>query len=161
MRPDRLSQLSTFGDTAYGEHPDLKSHTGGCMSFGYGMVHCKSSKKKLNTKISTEAGVVGVSDYLPCNIWIFLFMGAQGYDIRQNILFQDNQSAIKMEKNGKKSCTGHSRHIDIRYFFTKGRVESNKMSIAYCSTEHMLADLFTKALQGALFAKFSDVIMGW
>ena len=25
----------------------------------------------------------------------------------------------------------------------------------------MLADFFTKALQGALFAKFCDVIMGW
>ena len=29
-------------------------------------------------------------------------MEDQGYDIKQNILFQDNQSAIKMEKNGKK-----------------------------------------------------------
>ena len=59
------------------------------------------------------------------------------------------------------SCTGNSRHINICYFFAKDRVESKKMSIAYCSTEHMLADLFNKALQGALFAKFSDVIMGW
>ena len=25
----------------------------------------------------------------------------------------------------------------------------------------MLADFFTKSLQGALFEKFSDVIMGW
>ena len=76
-------------------------------------------------------------------------------------LFQDNKSAIKMEKNGKKLCTGKSRHIDIRYFFAKDRVESNKISIAYCSTEHMLTDFLTKALQGALFSKFHDVIMGW
>ena len=73
-------------------------------------------------------------------------MGAQGYDIKKNILFRDNQSAIKMEKNGKKSCTGKSRHIGIHYFFDKYMFESNKMSIAYCSTEHMLADFFTKAL---------------
>ena len=111
---DSLSQLCEWVDDAYGVHPDLKIHTGSCMSFGYGMVHYKSSKQKLNTKSSTEAKVVGVSYYLPYNICICSFMGAQGYDIKQNILVQDNQSAIKIEKNGKKSNTGNSRHIDIR-----------------------------------------------
>ena len=66
-----------------------------------------------------------------------------------------------MEKNGKKSCTGNSSHIDIHYFFATYKNERNKFSIAYCITEHMLAYFFTKSLQGALFAKFHDVIMGW
>ena len=82
-----------------------------------------SPSRKKNTKISNEANVVGVNDYLTYNIWICLFIGAQGYDIKQNI-FQDNQSEIKMKKNGKKSCTGNSRHIDIHYFFAKDRVRS-------------------------------------
>ena len=43
----------------------------------------------MNTKRSTEVEVVGVSDNLPYNIWIF-FMISQGYDIKQNILLQDN-----------------------------------------------------------------------
>ena len=68
MGADRLSQLCTWVDTAYGVHPDLKIHTGGCVSFGYGMVHCKSSKKNIKTKSSTEAKLVGVSDYLPYSI---------------------------------------------------------------------------------------------
>ena len=60
-----LSQLCTWVDATYGVHPDLKIHTGGSMPFGYRMVHCKSIKKKLNTKSSTRSEVVGVSDYLP------------------------------------------------------------------------------------------------
>ena len=60
MGADSLSQLCTRVDAAYGVHPDLKIHTGGCMSFGYKMVHCQSRKQKLNTKNSTEAKVVGV-----------------------------------------------------------------------------------------------------
>ena len=88
-------------------------------------------------------------------------MISQEYDIKQKFLFQDNQSAINMEKNGKKSCTGNSRHIDIRYFFAQENIESKKNSIAYCTTVHILAGFFTKSLQGALFAKFCDVIMGW
>ena len=90
MGADILSQLCTSVNDIYGVHPDLKIQTGGCMSFGYGVVHCKSRNHKLNTKISTEADVVSASDYLPYNIWICLFMGAQGYENKQNILFQYN-----------------------------------------------------------------------
>jgi hypothetical protein len=31
----------------------------------------------------------------------------------KNTIFQDNESAIKMEKNGRNSCTGNSQHIEI------------------------------------------------
>ena len=132
------------------------------MSFSYGLVHFKSSKQKLNTKSSTEEEVVGVSDYLPYNIWICQFMAYQGFGIKQNILFQDNQSVIKMEKDGKKSCTWNSKQINIRYFFVKDRVDGNKMSIAYCGTEHILAYFFPKYLRGYIYSwKFREVIMGW
>ena len=56
-----------------------------------------------------------------------LLMEAQRYYIKNNILFKDKQSEIKMKNNGKKSCTGNSKHIDIHYFFVKERVESNNM----------------------------------
>ena len=88
-------------------------------------------------------------------------MGAQRYSIKQNILFQDNQSEINVEKNRNKSCTGNYRHIDIHYLFVKYRVDSNKILIAYCSTDHMLVDFFTKYLQGSLFVKFREVIIVW
>ena len=88
-------------------------------------------------------------------------MESQGYEIKQNIIFQGNHSAIRIEKNGKKSCTGKYRHIYIRYFFVKDWVDSNNMSITYCSTEHTIADLYTKNLQEALFVKFREVIIGW
>ena len=66
-----------------------------------------------------------------------------------------------MEVNGRTSCTGHSRHINIRYFFVKDRVDSGEVQIMYCPTGRMLAGYFTKPLQGNLFKKFRAVIMGW
>ena len=66
-----------------------------------------------------------------------------------------------MDKNRKKSCTGNSSYIDIRYLFAKERVDINNMSITYCFTSHNLAYFFTKALQGALFVNFGKVITGW
>ena len=61
--------------------------------------------------------------------------------------------------NGRNSCTGNSRHIDIRYFFIKYWVDKSKISIIYCPPHLMLAAYFTKPLQGALFHKFRDIFM--
>ncbi len=139
----------------------MRSHTGGVMSMGLGIVHGKSSKQKLNTKSSTEAEVVGMSDYTTNNLNYVMFMREQGYKIKENTIYQDNESAIRMEKNGRQSCTSNSKHVDIRYFFVKDRVEKKEIIIEHCPTDKMVADYFTKPLQGALFNKLRRVIMGW
>ena len=139
----------------------MRSQTGGAMSFGWGIIHGRSSKQRLNTKSSTESELVGLSEYLPYNIWLVNFLQAQGYPIKSNILYQDNESAIRMAKNGRNSCTGNSRHVHIRYFFVKDRVDKGEVSIHYTSTHSMLADYFTKSLQGKSFHQYKEVLMGW
>jgi len=68
----------------------MRSHIGGGLSMGRGLIHSKSSKQKLNTKSSTEPEVVGVSDYLPYPIWTQNFMTVQGFKFKRNIFYQDN-----------------------------------------------------------------------
>ena len=60
-----------------------------------------------------------MSEYLPYNIWLMMFMDAQGCGINKNIVYQYNQSTMKMHINGRNSCTGNSRHINIRYFLLR------------------------------------------
>ncbi len=86
--------------------------------------------------------------------------GGAGLLVGRKHFFQDNQSAIKLEKNGRASCGQKSRHIDIRFFFMKDRIVSEGIDIRYCPTEQMLADFFTKPLQGSLFKRFKRVVMG-
>mmetsp|Transcript_11440 Transcript_11440/g.14339 ORF Transcript_11440/g.14339 Transcript_11440/m.14339 type:complete len:209 (+) Transcript_11440:405-1031(+) len=154
-------ELYTWIDASYATPPDMRGQTGeGAMSMGWGMMHCKSGKQKLNTKSSTESELVGTSEYVPYNIHAVMFLAVQGYLMRKNVLYQDNQSSIRMEKNGRNSCTGNSRHINIRYFFVKDRVDKGELIIEYCPTEKMLADFFTKPLQGRQFKLMRDIIMG-
>ena len=127
--------MKCWVDAEYAVHPDMKSHTGGSLSLGHGTLSNKSSTQKLNTKSSTEAELVGLSEYLPYNIWMKNFLESQGYEVKENVIYQDNESAIKMEKNGRNSCTGNSRHVSIRYFFIKDRVEKGEVTILYCPTE--------------------------
>jgi hypothetical protein len=158
---DDLAKMRTWVDASYAVHPDMKSHTGGVISFGTGGIVCKSTKQKLNTKSSTEAELVGASDYLPNTIWVKHFLDAQGFHLSDNVLEQDNESAIKLEKNGRSSAGQKSRHINVRYFWIKDRVRQEGIHIRHCPTLQMLADFFTKPLEGALFRRFRDVILGY
>jgi hypothetical protein len=66
---DDIARLRSWVEAAFAMHPDMKSHTGGVISFGRGGLACKLGKQKLVTKSSTKAKTVGTSDYLPNNLW--------------------------------------------------------------------------------------------
>ena len=54
-----------------------------------------------------------------------------------------------------------TKHMDNRFFWMKDRLSDEKIKVRYCPTEKMIADYFTKPLQGQLFRKFRDVILGY
>ncbi len=113
------------------------------------------------TKSSTECEIVGASDYAPGIVWAGYFMEAQGQPILNAKIHQDNQSVMRMEENGRMSAAGSkSKHIHNRYFWVTDRVKNGEINVKYCPTELMLADFFTKPLQGSLFYRMRDVIMG-
>lgn len=157
---DRLGSMHTWVDASYASHDDMRSHTGGVISFGTGGILCKSTKQKLNTKSSTEAELIGASDYLPHTIWAMNFMAAQGFPVTHSHFAQDNESAIRLERNGRSSAGQRSRHIHIRHFWITDRLKHDRIHLAHCPTDEMLADFLTKPLQGALFRRFRAVLLG-
>jgi hypothetical protein len=84
---------------------------------------------------------------------------SQGYEGTESTVYQDNQSSIHLEKNGRMSSGKRTRHINIRYFFVADRIKAKELMVEYCPTGNMLADFFTKPLQGKAFKKFLDIIM--
>ena len=114
---------------------------------------------KLNTKISTEAELVAVDDWMPQILWTKMFLQAQGYKVRDNIINQDNQSAIKLENNGCGSSGKRTRHLNIRYFFVTDRIKKGDVRIIHCPTDMLIADFYTKPLQGKQFRVFRNLIL--
>ena len=49
-----LDEIFTFVGASYAVHHDTKSNTGGLLSMGLGVTHCRSSKQKLKMKSSTQ-----------------------------------------------------------------------------------------------------------
>ena len=175
---DGTGNIYWYVDASFAVHHNMRSHTGAVMTFGRGAVMSMSTKQKLNTKSSTKAELVGVDDCIPFNVWARYFLQEQGYHSNgveaprkgndklqylghKNILYQDNTSSIKLEMNGKASSTKRTRHINIRYFLVTDKIKRGEISVVeHCPTEEMIADYLTKPLQGALFRKFRNAIMG-
>jgi hypothetical protein len=152
--------LKWWMDASVAVHPSMQGHSGGGLSLGLGFLIVSSIKQKLNTRSSTETEIVGADDFMPAICWTRYFMKAQGYGVKDNVLFQDNKSSILLEKNGKASSSKRKKLINIRYFFITDRVKKEKVSVVWCPTGDMIGDFATKPLQEALFRKFRGQIMG-
>ena len=146
-------------DAAFAVHPDMKSHSGMSMTMGKGAITSLSRKQKLNTRSSTEAELVAVDDCMAQALWTKHFLEAQGYDTKATIVLQDNESAIKLEKNGHKSVGQRSRHIKIRYFFITDQIQKGNVQVEYCPTDEIEGDYMTKPLKGHKFVGFRKSIM--
>ena len=152
-------KLQWWVDASFAVHKDMRSHTGATLSLGKGSVYSSSTRQKLNTKSSTEAELVGVDDAMPTIVWTRRFLEDQGYHVTDNVVYQDNQSAMLLERNGRASSGRRTRHIDIRYFFVANRIKDGELRVEHCSTDQMVADFFTKPLQGAAFRKMRQRIL--
>jgi hypothetical protein len=157
---DGTGVLSWYVDASFAVHPDMRGHTGGAMTMGRGFPLDKSTKHKLNTRSSTESEIVAVDDLIPQILWARLFMKSQGMEVTDNILYQDNKSAMLLETNGRASSSKRTKHINIRYYYVADRVAKGDLRVVWCPTDKMIADFLTKPLQGKAFVEFRDLLMG-
>ena len=160
LRPGDNFKARIFIDASHAIHDDYKSQKGMVVTMGdSGAVLAKTSTVKLNTKSSCESEIIALSDYGCWGIWTGEFMVGQGYEQEPQQIFQDNQSCIALVKKGY-STSDSTRHINIRYFWLKNRVDTGEIKLEFMPTDSMIADFFTKPLTGAAFIKMRDIIMG-
>jgi hypothetical protein len=160
LSADSMTLPKWWIDASYAVHPDCKGQTGAMVSFGNGMAISFSRKQKLNTKSSTESELVGVDDAMPLVIWTRYFLQEQGYEMKPSLVYQDNKSAMLLEENGRASSSKRTKHINVRYFFVKDRIDKGEIRLQHCPTEEMWADMNTKPRQGKSWCLFRSKLMG-
>ena len=156
---DSATVVKWWVDSSHAIQPNMCSHSGGCMSLGAGMLIMGSSKQKLNMCSSTEMELIVADNFMPHILWTNLFLEVQDYKTLDTILYQDNQSAILLKKNGTWSSSKWTKHLNCYYYFMTNRISAGDLSIEYCPTREMVSDFFMKPLQGELFLKFHHLIM--
>jgi hypothetical protein len=148
---DNLTTILWWVDTSHVVHNDCRGHTGAMMSLRTGSAIIFSNKQKINTKSSTELELVGANQALSSILHTQHFIEAQGYSVKQNLLFQDNQSTMRLEVNGSFSSSKCTNHIKCQYFFICDKIADGDLKVLYCPTEIMWANVLTKPKQGGLF----------
>jgi hypothetical protein len=146
-------------DSSYAVHPDMHSHSGIIMMLGKGAMYSSSCKQKLNTKSSTEAELVGIDDAMGQVLWTRHFLAAQGEYVPTTTIYQDNKSTILLAENGRSSSSKRTRHLNVRYYFITDQIKKGHVKVAFCPTQEMIADFFTKPLQGGLFVRMREKIL--
>ena len=101
LEADNLHLVKWWVDGAFAVHADMRSHTGGAMSLGKGVIYGALTRQKLNTKSSTEAELIGVNDLMPQILWTRYFLEAQGYPVRESVvLLKESVSALSGNLSG-------------------------------------------------------------
>ena len=103
--------------------------------------------------------MVGVDDCMSQILWVRYFMEAQGYEVKDVLIYQDNKSAILLEENGRASIGRRTRYLRLRYFFCTDCIKAREVRVEYCPTKSMISDYCTKPLQGKLFRKMRALLM--
>ena len=91
--------------------------------------------------------------------WARYYGQAQGHFVPTTTIYQDNKSTILLAENGKSSSSKRTRHINVQYFFITDKIKKGEVKVAFCPTMNMLADFFTKPLQGSAFKKMRSIIL--
>ena len=168
---DDSDRLTWNIDASFAVHPDCKSHTGACLTLGHGSILSILAKQKINTKNSTKAELVGVDDAMTFVMWMKHFFESQVRLVNMNsplkplgsdvTIEQDNTSAIQLERNGWKSSSKRTKHINVRYFYITNQLKVGDISrIIYKPTGDIESDYLTKALQGKSFHTHPKTLMG-
>lgn len=124
---------------------DRKSNTGYVFQIG-GATICWTSRKQTGVALSSmEAEYVALSE--ACRELLWLRKLLEDFGLKQDgptIVFEDNISCIDFITVDRTSR--RSKHIDTRRFFAKDLSEKGLVSIRYCPSESMVADIMTKPL---------------
>jgi hypothetical protein len=108
---DNLTTICWWVDASHAIHDDCRGHTGAMMSLGKGAAITFFNKQKINNKSSTKLELVGADQALSSILHTQHFIEAQGYYVEKNLLFQDNQSTMRLEVNRSFSSSKRTKHI--------------------------------------------------
>lgn len=155
-------KLEGYSDADWAsDKDDRRSTTGYCFSLTEnGPVISWKSRKQSTVALSTcEAEYMALAAATQESMYLVQLL--RGVDSREHVpvkIYEDNQGAIALSKNPV--CTQRSKHIDIKFHFVRSAHTEGKISIEYCPTENMIADVLTKSVTKVKFESFKEYLFG-
>ena len=110
-----------------------------------GAISWSSKKQELVTLSTAESEYVAATHAAKEAIWLRRLLGDLSASFpNATTLFCDNQAAVRLALTD--NYHARTKHIDIRFHFIRDTIQRMEISLAYCPTDDMTADILTKAL---------------
>jgi hypothetical protein len=157
INPTKPLRVIAYIDAAFATHDDSKSHSGVALFVAGVLVYSASRKQTCITKSPTESELVALSDYVG---FIELFQEFISFMVSEKlptpIIHQDSTSVITLVTQG--GGVTRTRHLRNRMHLVKEAVDDKRLDIRHCKTMNMIADGFTKPLEGVAFKQFINAL---
>lgn len=142
---------------------DRRSTTGYCVSLSQNssLVSWKTRKQPTVALSTCEAEYMALASTIQeCLYLEQLLGGIDNYKYTQTVVHEDNQGTIALAKNpvNRRRC----KHIpvDIKYHFIRSTVNEGRVTLMYCSTDNMIADVMTKPVNKLKLDRFAGALFG-
>ena len=140
-----------------GDVCDRKSTSGYVFCVSGSPVSWRSKKQSCVALSTAEAEYVALSAAAQEAVWLRNLMEDLSRECQSvTTIHDDSQAAISMSKNPQ--FHGKSKHIEIKYHYIREQVLKGSVSLKYCPTEEMLADILTKGLNREQHVKLTKGI---
>src|SRR6185503_9162987 len=141
----------SYSDFA-GDADDRRSTSGYIFTLAKGAISWKSSNQSVTASSTMYAEFVACYEASGQVEWLKKFIpGLRVVDIIQRPLrmYCDNEPAVFYAHNNKSS--GAAKHIDIKFYVVKEKIQNHSITLEHISTKKMLADPLTKGLPPNVF----------
>ena len=139
-----------------GDFDDRKSTSGYLFQISGGAVSWRSKKQSSVALSTAEAEYIALASTAQEAVWLRqLTTELGGGSTKATTIFEDNQAAISMSKNPQ--FHGRAKHISIKYQFIREQVSDGTVTLKYCPTQNMVADMLTKGLHRDQFTKLRQM----
>lgn len=159
---DNPSQLKCYADASYLIHPDSKSHTGYCLSFGdTGSFYSKSSKQKLVATSSTHAEARALYSLITDIAFVINICTEIHFSLHQpTMIFIDNYP-VQQLANGVATGLKRCKHFMMLLAYIKEQVQQLCLNVQHVDTTVNRADILSKPVSGSDFRRKRDMLLGY
>jgi hypothetical protein len=151
-RSDSL-EIVGYSDSDFAGCLDTDRSTSGYVfKLAGGAISWSSSKQNVMTSFTMYEEFVACYEVTEQAMWLRKFVpGLRVVDsIEMSLkLYYDNEPAVLYTHNNKKTKT--VKHINIRFYVVKEKIQDQTISLDHISTKKMIADLLMKGLPPSVF----------
>ena len=140
-----------------GDLSDRKSTSGYVFQMSGAAITWRSKKQSCVAISTAEAEYMALACAAQEAVWLQqLISDLKNKPAGAIMIYEDNQSAIAMSENPQ--FHGRAKHVDIKFHFIRELLEKERVTLKFCPSENMIADMLTKGLGKGKLQNFRDMI---